>query len=204
MKNHALLLIGPPGSGKGTLGRALSARLGVFHCSCGEVFRALDVRSDLGQLCQGYLGQGTLVPDEVTVKVWLSHITQCKTDGKYLPEDQVILLDGIPRNANQARLIKPAVEVNGLLLLVGVNRAELATRLRKRAMKERRVDDSQDEIIQRRLNLHEHEVEVLLNQYSQDVVCKIDASQNPQDVLKDAVAAIVKAGIVVGDLATSR
>jgi adenylate kinase len=203
MKNHALLLIGPPGSGKGTLGRALSTRLPVFHCSCGEVFRALDLQSDLGRLCRSYLSEGALVPDEVTVNVWLNHIAQCKTERKFSPEDQVILLDGIPRNVNQARLIKSAVEVDGLLLLEGANRAELATRLQKRAIKEGRGDDSRDEIIQRRLNVYEQEIEVLLSHYSQDLLCRIDAIQNPQDVLKDAIAAIVKSGIVVGDLAAS-
>lgn len=65
MKYRAILLVGPPGSGKGTLGRALSASPGLFHCSCGDVFRAMDSRSDEGRVFNNFASRGLLVPDEV-------------------------------------------------------------------------------------------------------------------------------------------
>ncbi len=67
---RTILLIGKPGSGKGTQGKALGALPGFFHISCGEVFRRLNHKSELGNIFLNYSSQGLLVPDDITVRLW--------------------------------------------------------------------------------------------------------------------------------------
>src|SRR5262245_38139006 len=67
---QTVLLFGAPGAGKGTQGRILGAIPGFFHLSCGEVFRSLDMTSDLGRKFLHYSQRGELVPDDITVRMW--------------------------------------------------------------------------------------------------------------------------------------
>ena len=68
---RTILMFGAPGSGKGTQGRILGDLPGFYHLSCGDVFRALNHRSELGQVFLEYSSQGKLVPDEFTIRLWL-------------------------------------------------------------------------------------------------------------------------------------
>ncbi|MEO1717767.1 MAG: nucleoside monophosphate kinase, partial [Planctomycetota bacterium] len=68
-KYQCVLLFGAPGAGKGTQGAILGRIPGFFHLSCGEVFRSLDIHSDLGKVFYEYSSKGELVPDEVTVDI---------------------------------------------------------------------------------------------------------------------------------------
>ena len=69
MKYETYLIIGAPGSGKGTQGKILGAIPRFFHCACGDVFRSLDTRTELGQAFLEYSSKGQLVPDEITVQL---------------------------------------------------------------------------------------------------------------------------------------
>src|SRR3990167_2109791 len=66
----AVLIFGPPGSGKGTLGKFLSSAGNHFHLSSGDIFRGLSPESPAGQVYHEYAGKGLLLPDEITIKIW--------------------------------------------------------------------------------------------------------------------------------------
>ena len=70
MPFRTVILFGPPGSGKGTQGKILGAMPAYFHCACGDVFRSLDPASEMGQEFAKYSKSGSLVPDELTVRLW--------------------------------------------------------------------------------------------------------------------------------------
>ena len=72
MKYRTYLIFGAPGSGKGTQGKILGSIPRFFHCACGDVFRQLDTRTEVGQAFMEYSSRGELVPDEVTVKLWMA------------------------------------------------------------------------------------------------------------------------------------
>src|SRR5258705_7098259 len=74
MKYRTFLIFGAPGSGKGTQGKILGAIPRFFHCACGDVFRQLDTRTAVGQAFLEYSSRGELVPDEITVKLWMARI----------------------------------------------------------------------------------------------------------------------------------
>ena len=74
MRYKTVLLFGAPGSGKGTQGKILGAIPGFYHSACGDVFRTLDLQSEMGRIFWQYSSQGKLVPDEFTVNVWKNYI----------------------------------------------------------------------------------------------------------------------------------
>lgn len=82
-----------------------------YHCACGDVFRALDPNSDIGKEFAKYSKSGALVPDELTVRLWRGAIQERVASGKYKPVDQFLLLDGIPRTLDQARLMAEDLDV---------------------------------------------------------------------------------------------
>ena len=69
-----ILLLGAPGAGKGTQGKVLGTIPGFYHCACGDVFRNIDITSQLGRVFYEYSSRGELVPDEITVKMWAENI----------------------------------------------------------------------------------------------------------------------------------
>ncbi len=177
------LIIGAPGSGKGTQGRILGAVPRFYHCSCGDVFRSLDTRTKIGQEFVHYSSQGLLVPDELTVRLWKEQIDNQVESHAFKPDIDYLVLDGIPRNLQQAEIIASYVDVQQVYHLSCPNRAELARRLRKRAIKENRLDDAEDGVIERRLRTYEAETKPMLDYYGKDLVAEIDASEPPVKVL---------------------
>ena len=105
MQWRAILLFGAPGSGKGTQGKILGSIPGFCHLSCGDVFRGMDLRTKVGQAFLKYSSEGKLVPDDVTVDLWRQHMANMVTLGKFKPEIDHLVLDGIPRNVDQAKLL---------------------------------------------------------------------------------------------------
>ena len=108
MKYRTILLFGAPGSGKGTQGKALGAIPGFFHCACGDVFRSLKPDSEIGKEFLQYSSRGLLVPDEPTVRLWRNFIGDCTRSGRFHPDQDILVLDGIPRNVRQAELLRQA------------------------------------------------------------------------------------------------
>ncbi len=190
-KYRTYLIFGAPGSGKGTQGVTLGKVPRFFHCACGEVFRSIDTRTRLGQAFIEYSSRGQLVPDEITVELWRVRIDHCVETHEFKPEIDFLVLDGIPRNIHQARLMEPFIDVRRVFHLSCPDRDKLVTRLKKRAIKDNRLDDVNEDVIRRRLETYEHESKPLLEFYGHDLVLDIDATQPPLLVLNTIVSQIV-------------
>src|SRR5437879_11794678 len=117
MKYKTFILFGAPGSGKGTQGKTLGSIPRFFHCPCGDVFRSIDTRSEVGKAFLEYSSKGQLVPDEITVELWKEAIDAAVDAHKFKPDIDTLVLDGIPRNLNQAKIIEQMIEDNKMYKL---------------------------------------------------------------------------------------
>jgi adenylate kinase len=153
------------------------------------VFRSLDLRTPLGQKFVEYSSKGLLVPDDLTVELWRTKIEAQVLEAEFKPDIDALVLDGIPRNVNQAKLMENLIDVRRVFHLSCPNRNELVRRLRKRAIKDNRLDDASEEVIRKRLACYEEETKPVLNFYS-DGVTEIDALQPPVKVLQDILVVI--------------
>src|SRR3954471_20665323 len=105
MQFKSILLFGAPGSGKGTQGKILGAIPGFFHSSTGDIFRSLDLQSPTGRTVWEYSSKGKLVPDDLTIKIWLQYLKGMEMINQFHPENEIIVLDGLPRSVHQATLL---------------------------------------------------------------------------------------------------
>jgi adenylate kinase len=185
MKLRTILLFGAPGSGKGTQGKILGAIPGYYHCACGDVFRNLNADSRLGRVFLEYSGRGALVPDEATVDLWRNNIQANTMLGRFNPERDTLVLDGIPRNAAQAEMLKNTLDVRALLHLTCPDRNKMVERLQRRALRDNRLDDANLDVIRNRLEVYEQETKPVLDYYGPDLVHAINATMTPVEVLRD-------------------
>lgn len=190
-KFQTVLLFGAPGSGKGTQGKILGQIPGFFHLSCGEVFRSLDIHSELGRVFREYSSRGELVPDDVTVKMWAENIRAQTVLAFYKPQDDLLILDGIPRNVGQARSMDRYLKVLGVVHLVCRDKDKMIVRLQRRALKENRADDAKVEVIRRRWEVYEQETAPVLAHYSRDIIHEVDALGSPAAVLQHVLEIVV-------------
>src|SRR3979411_1790981 len=157
MKYKTFILFGAPGSGKGTQGKTLGTIPRFFHCPCGDVFRSIDTRTKVGKAFMEFSSKGQLVPDDITVELWKEAITAAVDAHKFKPDIDTLVLDGIPRNVEQAKIMEELIEVKKVFPLSCPNRETLFSRLKKRALKDNRLDDANEQVIQRRLATYEAE-----------------------------------------------
>ena len=190
MKYQTFVLFGAPGSGKGTQGKTLGTIPRFYHCPCGDVFRSIDTRSKVGKAFLEYSSKGELVPDEVTVELWKEAIDAAVDAHKFKPDIDVLVLDGIPRNVNQAEIMENMIDVKRVFHLSCPNRDTLFHRLKKRALKDNRLDDANEQVIQRRLNTYETESKPVLSYYPKERVKVVDATQPPAKVLLDILESV--------------
>src|SRR4051794_40837217 len=191
MKYRTYLIFGAPGSGKGTQGKILGSIPRFFHFACGDVFRALDTRTLLGQKFLEYSSRGELVPDDLTVQLWQARIADVVRAHTFKPDIDSLVLDGIPRNVGQAKIMQDIIEVKKVFHLGCPDRSALVSRLKKRALKENRFDDANDEVIRRRLETYEHESKPVLDFYGPDLTQEIDATQPPVKVAHELLKTII-------------
>lgn len=192
VRRPALLILGAPGSGKGTQGKILGSIPRFFHCACGDVFRSLDTRTSIGRRFVEYSSRGDLVPDELTVELWKAQVDNWAESHVYKPDIDFLVLDGIPRNVGQAEMLEEFLEVHQVFHLSCPERSELARRMRKRALKDNRLDDANETVIQNRIALYEAETKPILDHYPQEIVSFIDATKQPIEVLGDIIQKVVK------------
>jgi adenylate kinase len=186
------LMFGAPGSGKGTQGSILGRIPRFIHCACGDVFRALDTRTPLGQQFVHYSSRGELVPDELTVQLWKANIDSRAESHLFKPDIDFLVLDGIPRNVEQARIMERYIDVLHIFPLSCPDRQELHRRLRKRALKDNRWDDAKDETIERRIRTYEEESKPMLQYYPPDKITDVDATQHPAVAFNRILSRIIE------------
>jgi adenylate kinase len=182
-----LVLLGPPGAGKGTQAERIVGDFDLPYYSTGDILRAaVKDDSDLGKEAKSYMDKGDLVPDELICAVIMERVDSPEAaDG--------FLLDGFPRTVEQARrafeLAVPAgIEADYVVYLAvpdDIVRERLAGR------HEGRVDDGDPEVVQRRLDLFHAETEPLLAFYRErDILREIDARGTPEEVRANVLAAL--------------
>ena len=187
MRYKTALLFGAPGSGKGTQGKILGAIPGFYHSACGDVFRTLDLQSEMGRIFWQFSSRGELVPDEFTVKLWKNYIHGMEMINQFHPETQLLILDGIPRNKAQAELLDETLEVEKVIYLVCADMRKMIERLRRRALKENRFDDANDKVIQHRLEVYERDTRPVLEHYAPEKIARVDATMNQLAVLSEII-----------------
>jgi adenylate kinase len=189
-KYKAFIFLGAPGCGKGTQGQILGSIPRFYHFSMGDAFRSMDTRTPIGQEFIAYSRRGELVPDELTIRYFKKQIDARADLHMFKPDIDILILDGIPRSIEQARILEEHIEVLQLFHLSCPDREELITRIRKRALKEGRMDDASDEIIQRRIRAYEESTRDLVDHYAQRRAA-INAAQAPVKVTRDILGVIV-------------
>ena len=188
---QAVLLVGPPGVGKGTQGKLLAQIPGIFHVSSGDMFRELDINSKCGQIFQEYASVGKLVPDDITIKIWQDYMAAKVREGLYAPERDLLILDGIPRNIIQAALIDRYITVFKVIFMVCEDREVMFRRIRGRSLKEHRIDDSEEVVVRYRWDLYKRDTEPMIDHYPQELIRIIDADNIASDVLHQILSEIV-------------
>jgi len=192
MKCRTILLFGAPGAGKGTQGKILGTIPNFFHCACGEVFRSLGANTPLGRIFIRYSSRGQLVPDKPTVELWENYIENCERTGRFNSAQDTLVLDGLPRNVQQARMLSDTLDVRAIFYLHCANFNALVERLQKRALRENRLDDANLGVIRDRLKVYDRETKPLLSFYGRKLVHRIDSTQTPVKVLRDILRHVDK------------
>ncbi|GAA1279510.1 adenylate kinase [Saccharothrix xinjiangensis] len=177
-----IVLVGPPGAGKGTQAQLLSSKLGVPHISTGDLFRAhISQQTDLGKEVQEYLDSGELVPDEVTNEMVRGRLAQADATGGFL-------LDGFPRNVSQADVLGEMLAAAGhsldAVLEFRVDEDVVVERLLARG----RTDDKED-VIRHRQQVYRTETAPLLDHYAA-IVVPIDAVGDVEEISERALRAL--------------
>ncbi|PID98644.1 MAG: adenylate kinase [Actinomycetales bacterium] len=159
-----LVLVGPPGAGKGTQAELLTESLGITHVSTGTIFRDnIKARTELGQLALSYISRGNLVPDEVTDSL----VRDC------LQQDPMLagfLLDGYPRTGEQVisldNMLADMDKTLDAVVQIHIPDEEIVARLLKRAEQEDRMDDT-EEVIRHRIEVYHQTTAPLIDIYKQ-------------------------------------
>jgi len=190
-KYQTILLFGAPGVGKGTQGKILAQIPGFFHMSTGDMFRNLDLHFGIGQEIMSYMSKGELVPDELTVKLWRENANARAVLSHYKPLQDILILDGMPRNVKQAQMLEPDINVLAVVHLVCLDQDEMVKRLRRRALKENRRDDAKEDVIRNRWKIYEDETAPILAHYPSSIIHEVDAMGSPASVLQHILEELV-------------
>jgi adenylate kinase len=179
-----LVLVGPPGAGKGTQAGTLSEKLGVPHISTGDLFRAhIGDGTVLGRSVQGYLDAGKLVPDEVTNEMVHERLAEADAEDGFV-------LDGFPRNIAQAEVLDKILAEAGHKLDAVVEFQIDEDVVVDRLLGRGRTDDT-EEVIRHRQHVYRSETEPLLNYY-RDLLLTVDAVGEVDEVTGRVLNALDK------------
>lgn len=181
-----IVLIGPPGSGKGTQGERLSARLGLRHIAVGDVLRAEVQRgTELGRQVDDYLDRGALVPDDVIVDLVMPAVAEAARDGGYL-------LDGFPRTLAQAEAAATwrapgaddEVAAPDAVVVLEADREHLVERTLARGR-----DDDTEDVVRHRLEVYETETAPVVGWFRERGLTHVVDANAPIEAVSDAILA---------------
>lgn len=188
-----ILLIGPPGAGKGTQASSLAQHFGIPAISTGDIFRAnVKNETELGVQAKGYMDRGEYVPDSLTNALVEDRIAQADAQKGFL-------LDGYPRTNDQVEQLDGFLAEMGQKLDVVVqltaDSEELIRRLLHRAQEQGRADDT-PEVIRKRQELYEEQTAVLIDIYNaRSLVAKINGLGEIQQVTGRIIEALDARGL---------
>ncbi len=195
-----LLLIGPPGAGKGTQAVRLAEAYGVPAISTGDIFRSnVKNETELGKQAKAYMDAGDNVPDSLTNALIRDRLAESDAE-------HGVLLDGYPRTEDQVRELDAFLLGHGQALDVVVELVAdpdiVVERLRKRAVEQGRSDDD-EAVVRHRLEVYREQTEPLIDLYeNRGVLVKIDAIGSVDEVTERITAALAERGISLPDAAT--
>ncbi|MBW2714443.1 MAG: adenylate kinase [Deltaproteobacteria bacterium] len=182
MGARRMLLLGPPGAGKGTQAQHLVAKFGIPQISTGDMLRgAVAAGTDVGRQAKDYMDRGELVPDAVVIGVAEERLSQDDTESGFI-------LDGFPRTAAQAEALDVLLERMGTNLecciALVVDEDSLVARLLGRAQIEGRSDDS-EETIRTRMSVYRAQTAPLVDYYrNRGVLAEVDGLGSIEEVAK--------------------
>jgi len=171
-----IVLVGPPGAGKGTQSELLSKKFGIVHVSTGEIFRhAVEVGDELGQKVRNIMLSGALVPDEIVVELIKRRLSQSDTKPGFI-------LDGFPRTLPQAEALDEILKHSEYqVIYIDAAKNESESRLLKRS----RLDDAED-TVDARINSYESKTRPVLKYYADKGLLKnINGNQAIEKVFSD-------------------
>ena len=183
-----LLIVGPPGAGKGTQAARIAEALGVPAVSTGDIFRQnIKDRTELGQRVSAILDAGEYVPDSLTNELIDDRLAQADADGGYL-------LDGYPRTAGQVEFLdgvnlRRGEQLDAVIRLVA-DTDEVVRRLLSRAQEQGRSDDT-GPVIKRRLELYREQTRPVISAYEQrGILLTVEGSGQREMITAAAIAAV--------------
>jgi len=179
-----IVILGPPGAGKGTQGKLIAKDAGIPHVNTGDIFRAeCAAETELGSKVKSIIDAGDLVPDELTSEIVRARLEQDDTS-------QGFVLDGFPRTLAQAEALDRALAASergdlSVVLDFEVPDEMAVERLLGRASVEGRSDDAPDKV-QHRLDVYHRQTEPLVEYYrARDLLVPIHADASVEDVFSE-------------------
>ncbi|MCL3777028.1 adenylate kinase [Actinomyces sp. 186855] len=188
-----MVLLGPPGAGKGTQAARVSERLGIPAISTGDIFRAnVAGATELGTLAKSYMDKGEYVPDLVTNAMVKDRLSQPDAAEGFL-------LDGYPRTEAQVHELDAMLAHSGLaldvVLEITADAEVVVARLLKRATEQNRADDTED-VIRRRLEVYAEQTAPLAAIYAdKGLLVSVDGIGGLDQVTDRVMAALAEAGV---------
>jgi adenylate kinase len=155
------------------------------------VFRSIDIGSPQGREVCKYTSEGKLVPDDLTVKIWKNALDAYVALSWYKPREDLLVLDGIPRNIAQTRLISDHIEIQQVIHLCCQDEDEMVLRMQRRAIRENRADDANEEVIRLRFNIFREQSKPVLDCYPPEIISEVEASGSPAEVITNILKKVI-------------